>query len=129
MNHMITVCEQFAANARLLFNPQNIKLLCYNVKSSEHIFVVLDNHIIKPCMSDVHLGYINIINYININLYDRNIREHSCKFTANTNSIFYGFDACDSDTWVDKTYCMDLYGCELSNMNSKYVRTAIIIFI
>ena len=48
-------------DARLLFNRQKTKLLCYNVKQSEHMFVVLDNHIIKPCMNDVHLG-----NHINI---------------------------------------------------------------
>ena len=69
-------------------------------------------------MSDVHL-----CKYININIYDRNIREHTCKFIAKTNSILYDFDACDSDTLINihQTCCMDLYVCELWNLNSKYI--------
>ena len=50
----------------------------------------LDGH---QCINDVHLG-----NYIDVNIYGRNIREHTCKLMAKTNSVLYDFYSCDSDT-------------------------------
>ena len=45
-------------------------------------------------MSDVQLD-----NYININMYDGSIREHTFKLIySKRNSMLYDFDACDSDT-------------------------------
>ena len=45
-----------------------------------------------------------------------------CRFIGKTNAILCDFGCCDSSTLVNIhiTFCMDLYGCELWNISSKY---------
>ena len=48
--------------------------------------------------------------------------EHVCRFIGKTNTLLCDFGCCDSSTLVNiyRTFCMDLYGCELWNISSKY---------
>ena len=45
-----------------------------------------------------------------------------CRFIGKTNAIVCDFGCCDSSTLVNIhiTFCMELYGCELWNISSKY---------
>ena len=45
-----------------------------------------------------------------------------CRFIGKTNAILCDFGCCDSSTLVNihGTFCLDLYGCELWNISSKY---------
>ena len=44
MDKMIKVCELFADKIGLLFNPLNLKLLCYNVDNAD-IYIYIYYHI------------------------------------------------------------------------------------
>ena len=117
MDKMIKVCEIFADKIGLLFNPLKSKLLCYNVDNPDTVYVTLGNTTVRTSLHEKHLG-----NFISNNIYDRNIKEHVCRFIGKTNAILCDFGCCDSSTLVNihRTFCMDLYGCELWNISSKY---------
>ena len=117
MDKMIKVCEIFADKIGLLFNPLKSKLLCYNVDNPDTVYVTLGNTTVRTSLHEKHLG-----NFISNNIYDRNIKEHVCRFIGKTNAILCDFGCCDSSTLVNihRTFCMDLYGCQLWNISSKY---------
>ena len=54
---------------------------------------------------------------------DRNITENVCDLYKRSNWIISDFRACDSSTLdsLHRTYCMHMYGCELWDLNCKYV--------
>ena len=81
------------------------------------VYVTLGNTTVRTSLHEKHLG-----NFISNNIYDRNIKEHVCRFIGKTNAILCDFGCCDSSTLVNihRTFCMDLYGCELWNISSKY---------
>ena len=68
--------------------------------------------------SDKHLG-----NFISTNIADRNITENVCDLYKRSNWIISDFRVCDSSTLdsLHRTYCMHMYGCELWDLNCKYV--------
>jgi len=62
-------------------------------------------------------------NYIATDIHDRNVIDNICEFYQRSNWLISDFSACDSIT-LDKlhmTYCMHMYGCELWNLNGKYI--------
>ena len=93
MDKMIKVCEIFADKIGLLFNQLKSKLLCYNVDNPDTVYVTLGN----------------TTNFISNNIYDRNIKEHVCRFIGKTNAIVCDFGCGDSSTLVNIhiTFCMD----------------------
>ena len=68
--------------------------------------------------SDKHLG-----NFISTNIADRNITESVCDLYKRSNWVNSDFRVCDSSTLdsLHRTYCMYMYGCELWDLNCKYV--------
>ena len=103
MDKMIKVYEIFDDKIGLLFNPLKSKLLCYNVDNSDTVYVTLGNTTFRTSLHEKHLG-----NFISNNIYDRNIKEHVCRFICSTLGN------------IHITFCIDLYGCELWNISSKY---------
>ena len=81
------------------------------------VYVKLGNTTVRTSLHERHLG-----NFISNNIYDRNIKEHVCRFIGKTNAILCDFGCCDSSTLVNIhiTFCMDLYACELWKISSKY---------
>ena len=81
------------------------------------VYVTLGNTTVRTSLHEKHLG-----NFISNNIYDRNIKEHVCRFIGKTNAILCDFGCCDSSTLVNihRTFCMNLHGCELWNISSKY---------
>ena len=61
--------------------------------------------------------------FISTNIADRNITENVCDLYKRSNWIISDFRVCDSSTLdsLHSTYCMHMYGCELWDLNSKYV--------
>ena len=115
MDKIIKVCEIFADKIGLSFNPLKSKLLCYNVDNPDTVYVTLGNNTVRTSLHEKQLG-----NFINNNIYDRNIKEHVCRIIGKTNAILCDFGCCNSSTLVNihGTFCMDL--CELWNISSKY---------
>ena len=62
-------------------------------------------------------------NFISTNIADRNITENVCDLYKRSNWIISDFRVCDSSTLdsLHRTYCMHMYGCELWDLNCKYV--------
>ena len=98
-------------------------MLCYNVDPSSLGTIYLNNQSISIVSHDKHLG-----NYISTYIHDRNIIENVCDLYQRSNSIFTEFHACDSETLdsLHLTFCMHMYGCELSNLTSSYIDKYII---
>ena len=81
LRHMIGICEDYAHEFHILFNPSKSKLMYYNVCH--------DNLHVKLCNQDVHIDSKEIYlgNYINENIYDRSIKQTVCAFNAKSNQI------------------------------------------
>ena len=80
--------------------------------------VYLNGEKIPVVDSDKHVG-----NFISTNIVDRNITEKVCDLYKRSNWIISDFSVCDSSTLdsLHRTYCMHMYGCELWDLNCKYV--------
>ena len=114
---MIGICEDYAQEFHILFNPSKSKLMYYNVSH--------DNLHVKLCNQDVHIvsKEIYLGNYVSENIYDRAIKQTVCAFNAKSNQIISDFSMldCFSLHKLHTTYCMSLYGCEIWNYNSRYI--------
>ena len=101
LKKMISICESYAQDYHITFNPAKSKLLCFNDSSSDISPIYLNGTPVTVVNKDKHLG-----NYISANIYDRNVISNVC---------ISNFGICDSET-LDKlhsTFCMHMYGCEL----------------
>ena len=116
LRHMIGICEDYAQEFHILFNPSKSKLMYYNVSH--------DNLHVKLCNQDVHIvsKEIYLGNYISENIYDRAIKQTVCAFNAKSNQIISDFSMldCFSLHKLHTTYCINIYGCEIWNYNSRY---------
>ena len=119
LKQMISICEKYASSHSITFNPNKSKLLCYNADLTSNVpQVYLNGEKIPVVDSDKHLG-----TFISTNIADRNITENVCDLYKRSNWIISGFRVCDSSTLdsLHRTYCMHMYGCELWDLNCKYV--------
>ena len=60
------------------------------------VYVTLGNTTVRTSLHEKHLG-----NFISNNIYDRNIKEHVCRFIGKTNAILCDFGYGDSSTLVN----------------------------
>ena len=62
-------------------------------------------------------------NFISTNIVDRDITENVCDLYKRSNWVISDFRVCDSSTLysLHRAYCMHMYGCELWDLNCKYV--------
>ena len=69
LRHMIGICEDYAQEFHISFNPSKSKLMYYNVSH--------DNLHVKLCNQDVHIvsKEIYLGNYISDNIYDRAVKQ------------------------------------------------------
>ena len=113
---MISLCESYARDYHITFNPEKSKLICFNASSSEITPIYLNVTVVNK---DKHLG-----NTILTDIYDRNIISNVCDFYQGSNSVISDFSICDSETLdkVHSTFCMHMYGCELWNLNRSDVQ-------
>ena len=74
------------------------------------VYVALGSITVRTSLHEKHLG-----NFISNNIYDRNIKEHVCRFIGKRSAILCDCGCCASSTRVNIhiTFCLDLYGCEL----------------
>ena len=86
---VIGICEDYAQEFHILFNPSKSKLMYYIVSR--------DNLHVKLCNQDVHIVSKEkyIVNYICENIYDRSIKQTVCAFNAKSNQIKSDFSMLD----------------------------------
>ena len=103
MRQMIFICEQYAKEYEIMFNPNKSKLLCYNLISEFIPSVKLCGQYIEVVSDEIHLGNHNIYN----DIYRNNISEFVGDFYRRSNHIFSNFIMCDSITLnhLHATYC------------------------
>ena len=103
--------EKYANSYSITFNPNKLKLLCFNVDDTDVIpQTYLNGEVIPVVDSYKHLG-----NYISTNITDRNIIDNICDLYQRSNRVISDFRVCDSNALdsLHITYCMHMYGCEL----------------
>ena len=76
LRHMIGICEDYAQEFHILFNPSKSKLMYYNV-SHDNLHVKLCNQDVYIVSKEIYLG-----NYISENVYDRALKQTVCAFNA-----------------------------------------------
>ena len=80
LKKMISICESYAQDYHITFNPAKSKLLCFNVSSLGISPIYLNGTPVTVVNKDKHLG-----NYISTNIYDRNIISNVCDFYQRSN--------------------------------------------
>ena len=77
------ICELYAKEFDILFNPQQSKLLCFNPCIATKPNVVLCGKIVEVVDDDMHLG-----NRIYTNIYKKNIEEKVSAFIDRAITLF-----------------------------------------
>ena len=117
LREMVSICETYATEYHLLFNPSKSKLMYFNISH--------DNLSVKLCGKEVllvsHETYLG--NFIGSDIFDRAITQSVCAFNQSGNHLIADFSMIDSFSLhkLHSNYCMSLYGCELWNYNSRYI--------
>ena len=65
---MLSICESYARDYHITFNPAKSKLICFNASSSEISPIYLNGTPVTVVNKDKHVG-----NTISTDIYDRNI--------------------------------------------------------
>ena len=65
---MISICESYAQNYHITFNPAKSKLICFSTSSSEISPIYLNDKPVTVVNKDKHLG-----NTISTDIYDRTL--------------------------------------------------------
>ena len=120
LKFLILICERFALEYKLNFNPQKCKLLVYSIMDikTEKIDIKIGGHKIEVVDSEKHLGNKfqadrNIINIENI------IKE----IRVRTNVIINKFRpiAWQAKVTLFNSHCSSLYGCQIWNLEDPNV--------
>ena len=115
---MISICESYAKDYSILFNPKKSKLLCFNSSTVMKPQVYLCEQLVDVVESEIYLG-----SRIYNNIYTKNVDEIVSDLYRRSNQIRSSFRMCDSFTLNDlhSTYCTSFYGVELYNFNELYI--------
>ncbi len=119
LRKMISICETYATEYSIMFNPNKSKLLCFNPCIDVIPSVMFCNKIVEVVDSELHLG-----NRIYSNIYKKNSEEMVSDFYRRSNQVRANFRMCDSVTLnnLHSTYCTSYYGIELYNFNEDYIQ-------
>ena len=83
---MIEICEEYASEMDLLFNPKKSKLLCYNMLLYVKPVVCLCDAIVDVADSEVYLG-----NKLYNDIYKTKIDKIVCDYARRNNHIIQNF--------------------------------------
>ena len=116
---MIKICEDYAEQYNILYNPKKSKLLHYNVAHDKEISIELCGTKVQIVDSEVYLG-----NFIASDLSDRNITSNMGDFYRRSNQLRADFYMLPSHIQYKLFTCyfINLCGCNLWNYNKMYVQ-------
>ena len=107
LREMVSICETYATEYQLLFNPSKPKLMYFNI-SHENLNVKLCGKEVLLVSHETYLG-----NFIGSDIFDRVITQSVCTFYQKLLiADFYMIDRFSLHK-LHSNYCMSLYGCEL----------------
>lgn len=115
---MIKICESYAIEYDIIFNPDKSKVMCFNNGNYIDFSIQLFNHRIEIVDSYTHLG-----TYVSTKIEDRNVQKLLQQFYMRTNYMLADFNMLNSDVLkqLHNSYCMNFYGSELLNLNKSYM--------
>ena len=56
LTEIIKICEDYACEFDIMFNPKESKLMCYNVLSDTKPIIILCNQLVQVVDSEIYLG-------------------------------------------------------------------------
>ena len=90
LRKMVSICEAYAAEYHLLFNPSKSKLMYFNL-SYENFSVELCGKEVLLVLHETYLG-----NFIGSDMFDRAITQSVCAFNQSSNHLIADFSMIDS---------------------------------
>ena len=87
---MISICETYAYEFSILFNPRKSKLMCFNV-NVHNLDITLCGEKVIHCDSETYLGL-----SLNSNIADRAITQTVCSFYQKSNHVIANYSMLDS---------------------------------
>ena len=116
MNIMMTICETFAHEYGLKFNPAKSKLITFNVNTD--VSFMLDGNPITQADNAVHIGH-HIGKGSNTN-----ISSGVSNLVCSSNTMLTKFNYCSSNvkSYLFNTFCTSFYGCVLWSMHSTEIQ-------
>ena len=91
---MVNVCEQFAHEYHISFNPSKSKLMSFNLSRPLGTPIFLNGQKVEVVDHDSHLG-----NYVATDLRDINITKHVCDLYQRSNNVVVVVDPLLPDYW------------------------------
>ena len=118
LRQMIAVCEQYAHDFNILFNPKKSKLICFNMLLDIKPVITLCDKVVEVVDSEMYLG-----TKLFKDVDKKPMDEFIFDFERRCNHIIHNFKMCDSVTLkgIFSTYCESYYGCELFNYSKLYM--------
>ena len=115
---MISICELYAVEYDIMYNPKKSKLICFNVDNPEYIDITLCGKPVSVVNSVTYLG-----NHVGNTISDRGMDAIMQNFWYKHNCTRSSFNMVNSNMLykLHLTYCMNIYGNELFNYNCNYV--------
>ena len=122
LRQMIHICEQYAVEYSIVFNPVKSKLMCFNSVSSDKPYLTLCGMSVDDVDNDLHLG-----NRIYNNIYTQCSNSMISDFYRRSNQVKASFRMCASFTLgnLHSTFCNSFYGIELYNFNKAPLKKCI----
>ena len=93
LRQMIQICEQYAMEYSIVFNPVKSKLMCFNSVSSDYPYLTLCGKPVDVVDNDLHLS-----NRIYDNIYTQCSNSMISDFYRRSNPVKASFRMCDSFT-------------------------------
>lgn len=117
LNCMLSVCKDYALRHDILFNPMKTKCMIFNgnFRIPPLYFMNTQIEVVKSC---VLLGV-----DLSSDSHDKCISKAVSKFNRRSNELRFDFNMLSSDikSQLFSTYCLDAYGCQLWNLESKCI--------
>ena len=117
LREMVSICEIYATEYHLLFNPSKSKVMYFNI-SHTNLSVKLCGKEVLLVSHETYLG-----NFFGSDIFDRAITQSVCGFHQRSNHLIVDYSMNDSFSLhkLYSDYCMSLYGFELRNYNDRYI--------
>ena len=107
---LISICEDFAREFSVKYNPSKSIYICYNDKDPNNPGLLINNIIVDKSASAIHLGHL-----IGSSVQSDFILRGRSKLISSTNSMLARFKFCSSNvcTKLFNSYCTSFYGSVL----------------
>jgi hypothetical protein len=123
LGKLTQICEMYASDFDIKFNAKKSKLMFFNNKIQNNVSVdiafTMNDRIIDNSIKEKHLG-----NFICNNIHERCVENSVMDFYRKSNYVLSRFPSVSNKvkSKLHWSYCMDVYGSQLWNFNSKYVQ-------